>query len=194
MTENVTEDLETIRRCQAGNPEAFAGLVRKYQDRVFNVITRLLGDDEEARDVTQAAFIRAYQSLAGFKGDSAFYTWLYRIAVNAALDARKKRARRPDRTVDAFEETVASLQRSGSHNPTTDSPVGRLIRTEEHQRIIEAIEELEDSYRVVVVLRDIDGLDYHEIAEITGLAAGTVKSRLHRARLMLRDKLKDMVS
>ena len=194
MTENVTEDLETIRRCRAGSPEAFAGLVRKYQDRVFNVTYRLLGDYEEARDVTQAAFIRAYQSLEGFKGGSAFYTWLYRIAVNAALDARKRRARRPDRTVEDFEKTVAALHRSGSHNLEADSPAHHLIRTEEYRRIIEAIDALEDSYRVVVVLRDIDGLDYHEIAEVTGLAAGTVKSRLHRARLMLRDKLKDMVS
>ena len=193
MTSNVTEDLEMVRRCRTDDPEAFAGLVLKYQNRVFNVICRFLSDYEEARDVTQSAFIRAFESLDGFKGTSAFYTWLYRIAVNAALDARKKQARRPETSVETLEELTTS-GRPGVGNPDVGSPVAQLVRTEEHRRITDAIDNLDDSHRLVVVLRDIEELDYAEIAEITGLPTGTVKSRLHRARLILRDKLKDMVS
>jgi len=194
LTENVTEDLESIRQCRAGRPDAFAQLVRKYKDRVFNVTFRLLGDYEEARDVAQSTFIRAYESLAGFKGSSAFYTWLYRIAVNAALDARKKRKRRPEKTIVDFEEVAAGPRSVHAGNPGAATPVDRLIRTEQKQRISEAIDQLDDEHRTVVVLRDVEGLDYRDIAEVTGLPTGTVKSRLHRARLTLREKLKDLVS
>ena len=194
MAVNVSEDLGYLRKCRAGNAEAFGSIVRKYQDRIFNLSYRLLGDFEEARDVAQATFIKAFESLDRFKGTSAFYTWLYRIALNSALDARKARSRRPRRIVEDLDELAVGSSRSRIGNPDPGGPVDRLISNEQHQRIAGAIDELDDAYRTVVVLRDVEGLDYREIADVTELPVGTVKSRLHRARLMLRDKLKDLVS
>ncbi len=194
MAVNVSEDIGYIRECRSGNAEAFGSIVRKYQDRIFNLSYRLLSDFEEARDMTQATFIKAFESLDRFKGASAFYTWLYRIALNMALDARKAKSRRPRMIVEELDELAVGSSRSRLGNPEPVAPVGRLISEEQLKRIVGAIDELDDAHRTVVVLRDIEGLDYRGIADVTELPIGTIKSRLHRARLMLRDKLKDMVS
>jgi len=193
VPEGAHEDLELVRSCRAGNIQAFSGLVAKYQDRVFNLSYRLLGNFEEARDISQTAFIRAYESLGTFRGTSAFYTWLYRIVLNAALDARKARAHRQETSMDGMEE-LSGDARPHLADADCGDPAEQAVLREQHGRIVQAIHELDDDYRTVVLLRDVEGLDYSEIAEVTGLPAGTVKSRLHRARLVLRDRLKDMVS
>jgi RNA polymerase sigma-70 factor (ECF subfamily) len=190
----VPEDRELIANCRAGDIEAFSTIVSRYQDRVFNLAYRLLGNFEEARDVSQTAFIRAFESLGSFRGSSAFYTWLYRIVVNAALDARKARSRRIETGMEELDELAGDCPGNPAGTGSADDPVGSLIRAEEHERITRAIAALDDEHRTVVVLRDVQGLDYREIAQVTGLAKGTVKSRLHRARLLLRDQLKDLVS
>jgi RNA polymerase sigma-70 factor, ECF subfamily len=194
VPEDVSEDLELIVRCRAGSLEAFSSIVTRYQDRVFNLAYRLLGDFEEAKDISQTAFVRAYESLEGFRGTSTFYTWLYRIVVNAALDARKARSRRPETGMEVMEDLASDRRRRPAGQTDGSDPVERVLGAERQQRIAEAIAGLDDEYRVVVLLRDVEGFDYAEIAEVTGLPAGTVKSRLHRARLLLRDRLKDLVS
>ncbi len=194
MHEGASQDLELLKRCRAGDRQAFTDVVRRYQDRAFNLAYRLLGNFDEARDTTQTAFIRAFESLDSFRGTSAFYTWLYRIVVNAALDARKARSRRPETSMEDLQEASGQTRRELLDNSLRNDPTARLIRHEQHQRIVEAINTLDAEHRVVVILRDVEGLDYGEIAQVTGIPAGTVKSRLHRARLLLREKLKDLVS
>ena len=183
MTSVVPDDRQLIANCRAGDIEAFSTIVGRYQDRVFNLAYR---------DISQTAFIRAFESLDSFKGSSAFYTWLYRIVVNAALDARKARARRPETSLEDIDGVSNDCRRDPPDD--CDDPVETLIAAEAHVRVANAIDGLDDDHRTVVVLRDVEGLGYDEIAQVTGLPAGTVKSRLHRARLLLRDKLKDVVS
>lgn len=194
MHEDVFEDLELVARCRQGELEAFDSIVCRYQDRVFNLAYRLLGNFEEARDVSQTAFLRAFESLGSFRGSSAFYTWLYRIVVNAALDARKARARRPEISLEECGDVSDDCRQDGSAPVAGGDPAEALISSEEQLCVARAIAGLDDDHRVVVLLRDIEGLDYGEIAQVTGLPAGTVKSRLHRARLLLRDRLKDVVT
>jgi RNA polymerase sigma-70 factor (ECF subfamily) len=181
-----SDDATLIRQTLAGDRSAFGALVRKYQDRVFNVVFRLVAHVEDARDITQDAFINAYESLKRFQGDAQFYTWLYRIAINAAISRQRKRR-----------ETV-SLQQGGAGNQTILEPFDEsfehqpgdaLDRRETEQRIHAALQQVSDEFRAVLVLRDLDGMKYDEIADALDLPIGTVRSRLHRARLELREIL-----
>ncbi len=186
------EDAQLIERIQAGQTEAYGELVHKYQDQVFNTCWRICGHLEDARDVTQEAFLKAFEGLSGFRGESGFYTWIFRIAVNLALTLRRNTARRRMVSLDQGDavalsqaETLARrvAERSG------DDPADSAGRAELHGCVARAVAELEDEYRAVIVLRDIEGLDYRTIAEILEVPRGTVKSRLHRARMSLRDAL-----
>jgi RNA polymerase sigma-70 factor, ECF subfamily len=178
-----SDDATLIRQTLAGDRSAFGTLVRKYQDRVYNVVYRLVGHVEDARDITQDAFINAYESLRRFQGDAQFYTWLYRIAINAAISKQRKRR-----------ETV-SLQQGGAASHALPEPIDEshdhqpgdaLERQEMEHRIHTALQNVSDEFRAVLVLRDLDGLKYEEIADALDLPIGTVRSRLHRARLELR--------
>jgi RNA polymerase sigma-70 factor (ECF subfamily) len=165
--------------------DAFGSLVLRYQDRLYATLAHLLGSLEDARDVTQDAFVLAFEKLGTFRGDSAFYSWLFRIAYNAAM-SRKRRERRPATSIDEIRE------RRGDdiHDLRADADPGAAIDSEERQSLVRrALDELADDYRTAIVLKEIDGLRYDEIAELVGCPIGTVRSRIHRARHELREKL-----
>jgi len=187
-----SSDIQLVERCRAGDMEAYSALVRRHQDRVLNVIYRFVSDYEDARDIAQEVFIKAYRGLSSFEGKAQFGTWVYRIAVNAAIShARKKSRRKPALSLSAEDDE--------GHNPgdppdTSEEP-SRVLDAKERRALIErAIDSLDPDHRAVVVLKDIEGYDYEEIADMIGCPKGTVKSRLHRARMELREKLKPLLS
>jgi RNA polymerase sigma-70 factor (ECF subfamily) len=178
------DDRRLIADVIAGNSAAFGELVARYQDRLFNVAYRVLDNTEDAADVVQEVFVNAYQSLRAFKGDSELFTWLYRIAFNTAISFKRRRRRvmRIDGTSD-----------DGGLDPEDRSldtaPEAQLERTEDERVLAEAMAKLSPEHRTVLVLKDIDGLKYEDIAEVMGVPIGTVRSRLHRARLELKSLL-----
>jgi RNA polymerase sigma-70 factor (ECF subfamily) len=181
------DDHGLIEAARAGRTEAFGLLVRRYQDRLYPTVFRLTGCPEEAQDVLQEAFLRAYTKLGRFRGGSSFYTWLYRIAVNLALSARRRRPRAP----------LGDGCRDGAAGPAADpaeyDPSLPLERTERDRLIQEALNALAPDHRAVVVLKEYDGLRYEEIGVVLGVPVGTVRSRLHRARCELRERLRSLV-
>jgi RNA polymerase sigma-70 factor, ECF subfamily len=181
-------DQEVVTRVVGGDAAAFGLLVERYQDRLANAVTRLVGSTEDARDVLQDTFIKAYENLEGFRGGSSLYTWLFRIAVNTSLSHRRKRKWVPMSSSGAEDANAGE----GWADPSAPGPAEPLEAREVEAQVQRALDALDEEHRTVVVLRDIQHCDYREIAEILGVPPGTVKSRLHRARLMLRDKLKPL--
>jgi len=179
-------DRDLIQASLGGCGESFGRLVVRHQDRLFNVLVRFLGSAEDARDVAQEAFIHAYQKLDTFRGNSAFSTWLYRIAMNAAIS--RKRKRRLERgSLDAAREQ-AGLEPTDHHS---DSNPSQPLETAERQHMVQtALDELPEEFRAVLVLKEIEGLKYEEIAEVVGIPIGTVRSRIHRGRAELRERLR----
>ena len=179
------DDQRWIDRCLDGESAAFGELVRRYQDRLYNTVYRLVENPDDALDVVQDAFLNAYQSLDGFKGDSLFFTWLYRIAVNTAISHKRKQ--RVLLSIDA------GLGGASSVEPHDDSAYSRpsesLERAEQEQRVQHALARLSPEHRTVLVLKEMEGQKYEEIADILGVPIGTVRSRLHRARAELRELL-----
>jgi len=184
--DSAVADATLIDRTLAGEPAAFGELVLRYQDRLYNSLVRVLGSAEDARDAVQDAFVQAFVKLESFRGSSAFYTWLYRIAFNQAMShARRKR---PTRSLD--------LERTDRGREPVDgqpAPDARLNERERATQVHRALAELSAEYRQVIVLREMDGCKYEEIAEMLELPVGTVRSRLFRARLELRDRLASVV-
>jgi RNA polymerase sigma-70 factor, ECF subfamily len=182
------DDQSLIEQCRAGKTEAFGILVRRYQDRLYPTILRLCGRAEDAHDLLQDTFLRAYEKLGRFQGESSFYTWIYRIAVNLSLSDRRKR-RVPGRVAPAKGgETVETADASGRSDPSLPTQ-----RAEEDALIQKALSELTPEFRSVVVLKDLDGLRYEEIADVLGIPVGTVRSRLHRARGELKERLRGVL-
>ncbi len=181
------EDLRWVSRCQAGKPAAYDKLVRKYQDRIFNLAFRMVGDREDAADLSQDVFLRGFRAIDRFRGDCAFYTWLFRIALNTISEFRRKRGREKSRII----HSAAGNPNGPSFN--VPNPAGQAERSERRELVEEAIAALDGEHRAVVVLRDIDGRNYEEIASILDCPKGTVKSRLHRARVALREKLEPIL-
>lgn len=183
MTVNADDD-RLIAECLQGRPAAFGPLVERYQDRLFNSVLRLVSDPEDARDVVQEAFLSAYQALRSFKGDSLFFTWLYRIAVNTAISFRRKRKAVLRLYEDDDQSTI---------EPADEDETGRpgylLEMAEREKRVHEALDRLSPEHRTVLVLKDMEGRKYEEMAEVLEVPIGTIRSRLHRARLELRDIL-----
>lgn len=182
----VSDDTQLIEQALGGHSEAFEQLVLKYQDRLYNTVFHMVGHAEDARDIVQEALVQAFLKLDSFRRDSAFYTWLYRIAFNVAITHQRRR--RPVVSMDQARETGVMDPPDGQ-----DSPVENLERKERCERIRLAIGQLPDEHRAVLVLREIDGCCYETIAEVLDLPVGTVRSRLHRARLQLRDALAEML-
>jgi RNA polymerase sigma-70 factor (ECF subfamily) len=178
-------DQRLIVECLKGNPNAFGELVRCYQDRLYHTVVRLVDNAEDAQDVVQEVFLSAYQSLDAFKGDSQLFTWLYRIAVNAAISYRRKRrmvlsldvVRNGDPGLEPFDRSEHSR------------PGYALEQSEQGQRLWLALSRLSSEHRAVLVLKDMEGQKYETIAELLRVPIGTIRSRLHRARLELRDLL-----
>lgn len=179
--ERVDDEADWIRRAQAGDREAFSRLVDAHREVAYRTAYWILRDADDALDVTQEAFLRAYRSLNRFAGRSSFRTWLRRIATNAALDRRQRRLREPE-----LPETLQVAD---------DSPgaAERLAREETRALVRQAIDELPPASRAAVVLRDVHGLSYAEIAETLRIPKGTVMSRIHKGRQILRRKLADVL-
>jgi RNA polymerase sigma-70 factor (ECF subfamily) len=179
------DDLRLIAACRDGDPDAFGALVRRYQERLYHTAYRLVENAEDAQDVVQEAFLSAYQSLDGFKGDSLFFTWLYRIAVNTAISLKRKQ--RVALSIDAGGSGTPSLE------PPDPSELGRpghaLEQAERDERVRRALGRLSPEHRAVLVMKDMEGQKYEEMAETLRVPVGTIRSRLHRARLELRELL-----
>ncbi len=172
-------DSALVQRAKAGDKGAFDLLVRKYQHRIAAVVSRFVRDYAECQDVVQDSFIRAYKSLSGFRGDSQFYTWMYRIAVNTAKNHLASQKRRPNANVEL--EDAEHID-GGIYIQNNDTPEHELLREEIAQVVSKALDQLPDDIRQAITLREMEGLSYEEIAEVMNSPVGTVRSRIFRAR------------
>lgn len=173
-------DQQLVVRVQRGDKRAFDLLVLKYQHKIFGLISRYVRDADEVQDVAQEAFIKAYKALPRFRGESAFYTWLYRIAINTAKNHLVSRSRRPPGTDVEVED--AEYYESGGALRDTENPETALYGAELKRVVEEAIGALPEDLRTAVTLREFDGLSYEDIADIMDCPVGTVRSRIFRAR------------
>ena len=176
-------DWELVQKCQAGETSAFQELVSRYHQKVYMVILGLLRHREDALEVAQETFFRAYRKINSFQGGSSFYTWIYRIAVNISIDAQRRQKRNP---LDFRESMDGVLD---AQNEVARDPFSDLHDRELRENLVKAINDLTPEHKAVIVLRTIDGLSYKDIGEILGCSEGTVMSRLHYARKKLKDKL-----
>jgi len=189
-----TSDEEAIRGVLTGNRDAFAVLVERYQGRAFRLALRVLRNEESARDAVQDAFLKAYSALSRFQGRSSFYTWLYRLVMNQCLDM--KRRDKSDRQVEWEDEGTRESSADSLLPPEVAGvrfePAASMMRQQLRERIAEAIGRLPEGPRETLILREVDGLSYAEIAEVQKIPKGTVMSRLHYARKQLQTYLIEM--
>ena len=190
------DDLTLAREAQSGRPEAFDRLVERHQDRVYGVIHRMVNDREKAMDLTQETFLRAWKGLGTFGGQSAFFTWLYRIARNVVMSSGRHDAARPKIRVSLDEP--ASRNEDGDGRSGLDPedaarlPGEHLLAEERKNLVVEAIASLPSEFREIVILRDMRDQSYEAIAELLDIPLGTVRSRLHRARMELKERLRSV--
>lgn len=188
MGKDVSDEV-LVARTQAGDKVAFDLLVRKYQYRVTKLVTRYVSDSE-ALDVAQETFIKAYRALRGFRGNSAFYTWLYRIAINTAKNHLVARGRRPaNQDIDVADAELYGHTERLSHS---DTPEALLLGEEVQNTVLRAIHELPSDLRTAILLREIEGLSYEDIAEAMDCPIGTVRSRIFRARAAIEETLQPL--
>ena len=195
-------EAELLRKAQLGDRGAFGQVAQLHQDRLYNAVLRLVGHAEDARELTQETFVRALGSIDTFRGDSQAYTWLFRIAMNLSISLLRKDGKRRTFSLDgtgraassdndgqasALVDRIAADRRSKEAAPT---PAESAERNERHEQVLAALGRIDAEYRVVLVMRDVEGFDYQQMADILGLPLGTLKSRLFRARMALRDELK----
>lgn len=190
MGEKVT-DQQLVERVQRGDKKAFDLLVLKYQQRIVNLVSRFVRNPTDALDVTQDAFIKAYRALPNFRGESAFYTWMYRIAVNTAKNYLAVQARRP---MDA-EQDISEIEHFEGENALKEysTPEHLLLRDEIQATVIKAIEDLPEDLKVAITLREVEGLSYEDIAIAMDCPIGTVRSRIFRAREAIDKQLKPLL-
>lgn len=182
---NQTPDHTLIENCLAGRRDAFGQLVERYQNRLFHSLVHLLGSTEDAQDAAQDAFVQAFEKLASFRGQSQFYSWLFRIAFNTAVSAKRK-TRRMSVSLDGRRESTGA--EPSDVNPSTEPSYAMDVS--DRQRLVrQALAELSEEFRTALVLKEMDGMSYEEIADVIEVPLGTVRSRIHRARLEMRDKL-----
>lgn len=184
-------DQDLVARAQAGDKRAFDLLVLRYQQKVANLVARYIRDPTETLDVTQEVFIKAYRSLRGFRGESAFYTWLYRIAINTAKNFLVAQGRRPPGD-DVEAETAEQLD-AGGRLKEFGTPENLLLRDEIAMTIKQALEELPEDLRTAITLRELEGMSYEEIAEAMSCPIGTVRSRIFRAREAIDKRLRPLL-
>jgi RNA polymerase sigma-70 factor (ECF subfamily) len=181
-----------IKKSKSGDIEAFEQLIFDYQKKAYNIALRIMGNQEDAKDMCQEAFIRIFKSIEGFKEQSSFSTWMYRIITNVCLDEIRKRKKSDTVSIDSTFET----QDGEIHYEIVsedDTPEEAYIRTEKKRLILKTINELNEEYKTAIVLRDIQGFSYEEIANILCCSIGTVKSRINRGRNILKDKLRTVL-
>lgn len=185
MIVNATPDQTLIDQCLAGRREAFGQLVERYQHRLYHGLLHALGSAEDAQDIAQEAFVHAFEKLSSYKGEAAFYSWLFRIALNASVSARRK-TRRMSASVESRRDETG--QEPSDENPANEPSYAMDVA--DRQRLVrQALSELSEEFRTALVLKEMDGMSYEEIAEVVEVPLGTVRSRIHRARLELRAKL-----
>jgi RNA polymerase sigma-70 factor (ECF subfamily) len=182
------QDRALVEAVLAGDATAYRGLVERYQRRVYALIVGMVRDREEARDLTQEAFIKAYRNLDRFRLESSFYTWLYRIAMNLAIDYLRKHKKR---RASEFDEGIASKGLDGEihHGHVANNPGKELERKQLSGRILDALDKLSPEHKRIILLREVEGLSYKEIADTLECAEGTVMSRLFYARKKLQKQL-----
>jgi len=192
MTNQPATDQQLVARVQKGDRRAFDLLVVKYQHRILALVGRFIADHAEAQDVTQEAFIKAYRALPSFRGDSQFYTWMYRIAVNTAKNYLISRGRKtPTQDIDLDD---AAYFADEANMKDVDTPDGLLQRDQLREVVFSAIEDLPDELRRAVTLRELEGMSYEEIAEAMNCPIGTVRSRIFRAREAIEKKMRPLLS
>ncbi|HLX64012.1 MAG TPA: sigma-70 family RNA polymerase sigma factor [Planctomycetota bacterium] len=194
-------DEDLVALASQGRMDAFETLFSRHQDRVFNLLVRMCGSEEDAEDLAQKTFVNAWQALGSFRKGSRFYTWLYRIALNAAFTHERDRARKRRHEAGSLDATVAggagkegeSRETFGTslRDPRSSDPLAELMNKERDAQIQDALAKIDADYRVILVLRDIDDLDYEAIADTLSITHAAVKSRLHRARKELARMLRD---
>jgi len=189
------EDLSAVARVLGGDVEAFGDIVRRHERRMINIAYRITGNFEEACEVAQDAFVSAYGKLKSFKGASMFSTWLYSIVLNLSRNRLKKMKTRQSRETRSVDDPVPTAEGSVEAEPASDDPTAleELERKEVRRQVQGCIDALDVEFREVIVLRDVQGFQYDEIASMLGLAAGTVKSRISRARDSVRECLKKIM-
>ena len=185
-------DWAIVQRVQAGNVGAFDQLVQKYREHIFSVIYNMTSNREDASDLTQETFIKAFQAIGRFKGKSSFFTWIYRIAINTSMSFLKKRSRRRFISYEKIDEEVSNSEIFERLTAKNRSEKGALIN-ELQEKLNDALQKLSPKHRTVVVLHEIEGLEHAEIAKITKASVGTVRSRLHYAKQRLQSDLQDYI-
>lgn len=185
----VRTDAFLVEATLSGSREAFGQLVERYQDRLFNTLTRVLGSRDDASEVLQDAFVQAYTKLGSFRGSSQFYTWIYRVALNLACSHRRRNIRRRD------EQSVDQIRELSGAEPVDRNPQPEqaVERAEQAELVQAALLSISDEHRQILVLREMEDCSYETIAEILDLPVGTVRSRLFRARLQLKEVLEGML-
>lgn len=191
-----TTDQSLIEACLAGRREAFGQLVERYQHRLFHSLVHLLGSTEDAQDAAQDALILAFEKLGTFRGESQFYSWLFRIAYHSAVNSKRKTGSLKRKTGSMSVSLEARRDASGLEpadlNPSTEPSFG--LEVSDRQRLVQqALGELSKEFREAIVLKEIEQMSYEEIAEVVGIPLGTVRNRIHRARMELRQKLAGLV-
>jgi RNA polymerase sigma-70 factor (ECF subfamily) len=197
---SASREAELFRKAQAGDRAAFGQIVVLFQDRLYNAILRMVGDTDEARELTQETFTRALVKIDSFRGEAGPYTWLFRIAVNLAISQLRKVSRHRTFSLNsaaggngkaAHNDDQAAALVDRISEPRSTDPSEAALEKERGQHVIAALGRLDAEYRAVLVMRDIEGFDYQQMADVLNLPLGTLKSRLFRARLALRDELRD---
>ena len=183
-------DQELLRRVLSGDAPAYEDLIRRHQGKIYGLIYNMTGNKEDTEDLVQDVFVKAYHSLAKFKGDSSFYTWVYRIGVNHTLNFLKKRRKYPQLSLDdvdgGIERHPAYLELSARESPVRDASIGEL-----QQKLNKALQTLSEKHRAVVVMHDIQGIPHEEIARTLKCSHGTIRSRLFYARQQLQSELSE---
>jgi RNA polymerase sigma-70 factor (ECF subfamily) len=198
---SVRADSEFMRKAQKGDRGAYGHVVLNCQDRLYNAVLRMVGNRDEARELTQEAFTRGLEKISGFRGDCAPYTWLFRIAMNLAISQLRKVQRQRVFSLDRVgtnghgrtgsgDQASRLLEHVSQQQSRGLSPAAKVEQQERQQQVLEALGRIDAEYRALLVMRDVEGFDYRQMAEVLDLPLGTLKSRLFRARLALREELK----
>lgn len=192
---SASREQDLMQRARSGDRAAYGQVVMGCQDRLFNAVLRMVGDYDEARELTQETFLKALDKISSFRGDASAYTWLFRIAMNLTISRLRQVQRRRTFSLDSDPQSAAlhGGQAAGLVNRLVSPGTGpseRVEKRERNQQVLAALGRLDAEYRAVLVMRDIEGFDYQQMAEVLGIPLGTLKSRLFRARLALRDELR----